>query len=99
MSKKRKTRQQKMIADLRRKVSSPSSPKNETPSSLPAQSLQSYEYVIQKPQQAIATTSTYSFEIKDIYRTSILVAFLIGAELVLFFLLKGKVITIPMLIY
>lgn len=99
MSKKRKTRQQKMIADLRRQVSSPSSLQTEVPSNHPTESLQSYEHLVPKTSQTIITTSPYSFNIRDIYRTAILVAFLIGAELVLFFLLKGKVITIPMLTY
>jgi len=99
MSKKRKTRQQKMITVLRRKASSSPSPKTEMSSSHPTESLQSYNYLISGTPPTTTPTSQYSFDIRDIRRTTILVAFLICAELVLFFLLKGKVLTIPMLTY
>lgn len=92
MSKAKKTRQQKIIADLRRKVV--------------LQSPQHY-YTVTKPLEKPVMTQSFQkehvyaspFLFSDLRKTMFITTVVIGIELALFFLLVKQIITIPMVNY
>lgn len=99
MAKRKKTRQQKIASDFRRK-------QNE----LLEESLSrvsppaSFMYQAKIQQQAVIkakppTTLSYSYLRADLLKTSFLTLALILTQLLLFFLLKNHIINLPMLRY
>ena len=100
MSKLKKTRQKKMIADLHRKlhqqqsISSVSTPEQKT----------HYTYTMKHIQAptAIHTTTTItnlSFIKHDLIKTAFVTGAIISLQILLFFLLKAHIIKIPMISY
>ncbi len=96
MSKDKKTRQQKVIADLRRKLNNT---KNNQISTVPTVSLKSVnlsQISMTKP-TFTSTINSGAYLISDLKRTTFLTAILVGAEIILLFLLKHKIINLSML--
>ena len=101
MAKKKKTRQQKIIADLRRQVNASQShveiqkreEKKENPISI---SLSNKVAIIGKPQ---IFTNTYPYLVNDLRKTAILSLAIIFAQLIFLFVLRNHLITIGGLIY
>ncbi|MBU2632422.1 hypothetical protein KKG52_01785 [Patescibacteria group bacterium] len=91
MAKKKKTRQQKEISDLRRQAQSlmPKQPRKTKPK----------ETTIVKPTQSISSEKIYPNLASDIKKTSILTAAIVTAQLVLYFLLTNNILNIPRLNY
>lgn len=95
MSRQKKTRQQKIIAELRRKLSV-KAPVEVSP-----------EFVVKEPSpskltqinQPLKTTPslTYSYLLPDLLKTTILTMSIITLQLILFFLLKARLIVLPTL--
>ena len=93
MAKRRKTREQKKVADFRHNVHhSPVSytfEKNtKTPKIEPS-----------RPTQTPTTLSAYPFLVKDLTKTFILTTIIMSAQVVIFFMLKNHTIVIPGLTY
>ncbi|MBI2614029.1 MAG: hypothetical protein HYW62_04635 [Candidatus Levybacteria bacterium] len=87
MSKYKKTRQEKIIADFNRQVYSLEkknifSLKNNYPTTI-----------------VYNDTASYSYVFRDVSKTLILTLILIGLQIILFFLLKKQVLLIPNLNY
>lgn len=101
MTKARRTRQQKIIADLHRKLHAQNQGISlETPvsPSLPKQSMYSYTPVnrIQTASPSISLTST-QFVRHDLFKTAIVTSGIIIMQLLLFYLLKIHILIIPMI--
>ena len=96
MSKKKKTRQQKIIADLRRQVTTThtdfSSNEGHQPTVLYTPTQKSI-YTMNTNKQAY--TISYSDISHDLSKTSLLTFAIIAFDMVLFFLLKNHFIRIP----
>ncbi|MBI4079311.1 MAG: hypothetical protein HY429_03385 [Candidatus Levybacteria bacterium] len=94
MSKTKKTRQQKIIADLRRRVGL--QPLQQPPPTLTQATKKlhtgaTFSY--------IEETYTSSFLLSDLRKTLLVTATIVGVETLLFFLHVKQVITIPMVSY
>ncbi len=98
MAKKRKTREEKILADLRHsfthsqgahKVISEAKNKPETQSIL----------IPQYKNQATVSVSAYPYLVKDLSKTAILTGAILVFQVALYFLLKNHVLIIPGLIY
>jgi len=95
MSKKRKTRQQKKIAELRHKLnlqhsSFEAEPEGKKETQKEKKSLYTFEAVKTDNTKKITeeNASTVDYVYKDLKKTSILTASIIGLELILYFFLK-----------
>ena len=100
MSKAKKTRQEKMIADLHRKLHQQQSI---TSVSTPEQKTQ-YTYTIKHTQapmgvSTVTTITNLSLIKHDLIKTTIVTGAIISLQLLLFFLLKAHIIKIPMISY
>ena len=102
MAKKKKTRQQKIIADLRRQVNASQShveetqkreEKRENPVTI---SLSNAATTIRKPQ---IFTNTYPYLVNDLRKTAILSLAIVFAQLIFLFVLRNHIVTIDGLIY
>lgn len=94
MAKKKKTRQQKIIADLRRQVtlSKPQESKPETkPKNFSNPALITYAPKIR--------AVTYPYLKKDLQKTAILTSSVIALQMILYFLLKSHILVLPRLGY
>lgn len=98
MSRKRKTRRQKMLADLRHQVSLSSDTKSpiEPEAEAPLATLNRYQFTFatatkDTPYQRVQTTvlPTYSYLSKDLLKTAIVTGSIVIIELVLTYGLKG----------
>lgn len=96
MSKRRKTRQQKIIAEFRRQVSP--SVKSEKPIATLSQATFSLPTMQPVKPVAVQTASTAYLKY-DIAKTGVLTLAIIAAQLVLFFLLKHHTLVVPNLAY
>ncbi len=101
MAKKKKTRQQKIIADLRRQIYASQdhvvvSVKKETPENQVPSSIIKTNIPIRKPE---IFTNTYPYLVKDLRKTAILSAAIILGQFILLFILKNHIFTIGGLIY
>lgn len=101
MGKKRKTRQEKIIADLKRKLILETNQVSVFPNKKPQEILSTRESIDRTPTYAfdaisVKTTSvsqkaiSQNFFLSDILKTAIVTSSIVFAELVLFFLLKIK---------
>lgn len=113
MSKHKKTRQEKIIADLRRKLAY----QNSTQKSKPLEKLQEkksvaenklmtphFQYQTKPPEINIGSQKTtnsnkYPYLKHDLLKTGILTGSFLIAEFLLFFILKNHFINLPMLNY
>nr|MBI5455730.1 hypothetical protein [Candidatus Levybacteria bacterium] len=97
MAKVRKTREQKKLADLRHNFTH-SLAKNTYPKA--KITLEVKENPITSPKtQSVISLNEYPYLIKDLSKTGILTALILGFQIVLFFLLKNHTLKIPGLIY
>lgn len=97
MAKKRKTREQKKLADLRHNFTHTLVNHSHSEAKISLQSNENVKHQI-KPQTVIAINE-YPYLAKDLSKTGLLTAAILGFQLTLFFLLKNHFITIPGLIY
>lgn len=102
MAKYKKTRQQKIISDLRKKLQTVSEETVETNN----QSNQGFSYQYsankrtnQQPTKSASIKNDYSYLSHDIFRIGILTGTIILAQLILFFLLKNHIVILPMVKY
>ncbi|MBI2031330.1 MAG: hypothetical protein HYT08_01825 [Candidatus Levybacteria bacterium] len=98
---KKKTRKQKVLADLHRKMQS-----LETHSSIALneeKKIKSSEVPRIKPQTTVTyrplAINTYPFLLKDISRTGILTAIILAFQIILLFLLKNHIISLQGISY
>ncbi len=102
---KRKTRQQKIIADLRRQInasqtkSAPLEKKIEKRERPASPSLNLATLSLGEKKQPVSTFTNTSYLIKDLQKTGILTASIIAVQLVLLVILKNHILTIPGLNY
>lgn len=107
MTKRKKTREQKIISQLRRKLqlSSSSPSANKITSNIPNTHLYSYtDTETKRTVQSQITKNnikniTYTHLRKDLIKTSATTATIVVAELILLFLLKNNLITISKLTF
>lgn len=99
MGKKKKTREQKIIADLRHQLAQTAP--SYTLSKIEEHHQEKHVYSpLQSSQTAVKVSSaSYAYLSHDLIKTGILTASLMGIQLVLFFLLKNHIVRIPMLSY
>lgn len=97
MAKKRKTRQQKIIADLRHNFNHPLV--NQSPSEAKIKLQEAtINQSVQKAKK-ITPANEYPFLVKDITKTGVLTVSILAFQVALFFLLKNHTLTIPGLNY
>lgn len=98
---KRKTRQQKIIADLRRKLHSQQ--KSTVSLYTNDQKLENANQVYKLTTPSMTTgridTITYSYLRQDIIKTLFVTTVIIGLQIVLFLLLKNHILVLPVLTY
>lgn len=90
----RKTRKEKVIAQLRRKLAQTDELTNTTVTS-PAYPMSSYKFSQSK--RDTITTETHIYLRNDLLKTVIFTALVVAIELSLFFLTKNKLIKIPII--
>lgn len=99
MGKKKKTREQKIIADLRNQLAQTAPSYTLSKTEEHRQEKHVYN-PLQSPQTTVKVSNgTYAYLSHDLIKTGILTASLTGIQLVLFFLLKNHIVRIPMLSY
>lgn len=97
MAKKKKTRQQKIIADLRRQINASqtkSAPLVPLPISLDLPKIKPPE-----KQSSAGTFINKSYLVKDLQKTAILTASIVAVQLVLLLILKNHILVLNGLIY
>ncbi|MCL6096426.1 MAG: hypothetical protein M1444_01955 [Patescibacteria group bacterium] len=105
MAKKKKTRQQKIIADLRRQInasqkkSAPVEKKIENRQQTIIPSLNLPQINLSETKQTAGAFANMSYLVKDLQKTTILTASIISFQLILLFILKNHIITLNGLIY
>jgi hypothetical protein len=105
MAKKKKTRQQKIIADLRRQInasqpkSAPVEKKIEKSKKPTSPSLNLPIINLSEKKQASSTFTNIAYLAKDLQKTAILTTSIIACQLILLFILKNHIITLNGLIY
>ena len=97
MAKRRKTREQKKLADLRHNFTHTLVNHTHSEAKIKLEEKKDVK-PFTKPQTSVAINE-YPYLIKDLSKTGLLTATILGLQLVLFFLLKNHVFTIPGLIY
>jgi len=102
---KRKTRQQKIIADLRRQIntsqtkSAPLEKKIEKREVPLSPSLNLPTLSLNEKKQSVSTFTNTAYLIKDLQKTAILTASIVAAQLILLVILKNHILTLNGLIY
>ena len=102
---KRKTRQQKIIADLRRQINAsqtksvPLEKKVEKREQPPSPSLNLPSLNLSEKRESISTFTNTVYLIKDLRKTAILTASIIAVQLILLLILKNHIFTLNGLIY
>lgn len=101
MSRRKKTREQKKIADLRKKLQEQTSPSvmQTKASGLPSQPMVRYNIPLAIKKDSLYSPSSYVTIVHDVRKTFLLTTSIITVELILFFLLTHHIVTIPMLRY
>ncbi len=105
MAKRKKTRQQKIIADLRRQInasqtkSAPFEEKIEKREQSLSLSLNLPKLKLSEKKQPVSTFTNTSYLIKDLQKTAILTTSIVAFQLILLFILKSHIITLNGLIY
>lgn len=97
MAKRRKTREQKKLADLRHNFNHSFVNKIHSEAKIKLETIKSPEISPKKQTEVIL--NEYPFLIKDLSKTGILTLLILGFQFVLFFLLKNQTLKIPGLIY
>lgn len=97
MAKKRKTREQKKLADLRHNFTH-ALVKN-TISEAKIRTLPKEKSQASEKLTTITTLNEYPYLMKDLSKTAMLTAAMLSLQFLLFFLLKNNIINIPGLIY
>jgi hypothetical protein len=97
MAKKRKTREQKKLADQRHNFTHSLANHSHSEAKISLQNKENVKPLI-KP-HAVVSINEYPYLIKDLSKTGLLTAAIITSQLILFFLLKNHIFTIPGLIY
>ena len=101
MAKARKTREQKKLADLRHNFTHSlvkntySKPNSEAKTTLDVKE----NPITLLKTQSIISLNEYPYLMKDLSKTGILTALILGLQIILFFLLKNHTLKIPGLIY
>jgi hypothetical protein len=96
MGKTRKTHREKLIADLRRKVYSLEA---QQPSFSQEKESKS---IVNMPYHTASTTiaiKSHVYLTRDLFKTSILTGIIVLIQLILFFLLKNHILTLPIVKY
>jgi len=96
MGKRRKTYKEKIIADLRRKVYSLEGQK---PFSLEEKESKIINTIPISTQASAISISSHSYLMKDIFKTGVLTGIIVLIQLILYFLLKNHILTLPMVRY
>lgn len=96
MAKRKKTRQQKIIADLRRKLQME---KRSVSSEMILDVKHGKDIPVKTSQDVKPALSKYPYLMHDLYKTGILTGGIIIAQLVLLFLLKNYIVVLPMVRY
>ena len=97
MAKKRKTREQKKLADLRHTFTH-----SIVTHQLPQANItlpRTVDLKIVKQTPTAVSTDVYAYVVKDLSKTAFLTAIILGIQIVLFFMLKNHIFTIPALSY
>ena len=97
MAKKRKTRQQKIIADLRHNFNHPLVNQSSSEAKIKLQTA-TISQSVQKAQKT-TTANEYPFLVKDLTKTGVLTVSILAFQVALFFLLKNHTLIIPGLNY
>lgn len=94
MAKQKKTRQEKIIADLRRQLTQT---KRKLPTSIISPSIS----LTAQPQynMPIKTAFPHSYLLPDLTKTSLVTSIILIGEFVLFFLLKKQILVLPMITF
>lgn len=105
MAKRKKTRQQKIIADLRRQINAsqtksvPLEEKIEKREQSLSLSLNLPKLNLSEKKQPVSTFTDTSYLIKDLRKTAVLTTSIIAVQLILLFILKNNILTLNGLIY
>lgn len=103
MSKKKKTKQQKIIAELRHKITSqnqfnyqPSLNNESSKDQKPQEANKSFSFSTSiKTSSALKPSASISFTYHDLFKTGILTGSIIAFELILFVLLQKHILVLP----
>lgn len=101
MAKKKKTRQQKIVADLKRElVKKTLSSQNDQVVKLdtPKEILPKKEFLA-KPVEKKDNATNYNYLIRDLRKTALLTTSIIALQIILFFILTNKILVLPGLSY
>ncbi len=101
MAKKKKTKQQKIVADLRRQLLKKNlSNKNETP--VVKSVRDDKKPLIEEPQIKVVKKETnfnYSYLTHDLKKTAVLTSSIVALQIILYFALTNKILILPGLSY
>ena len=97
MAKRRKTREQKKLADLRHNFTHPLVSNVHSEAKIELETKENAK-ILEKIQPVISLNE-YPYLIKDLSKTGVLTALILGFQVILFFLLKNHTLKIPGLIY
>ena len=97
MAKRRKTREQKKIADLRHSFTHSLVKSNDSEAKIVLQNKKNIIPLIKS--QPLAYINEYPYLIKDLSKTGLVTSLILGFQVILFFLLKNHTLKIPGLIY
>ena len=100
---KRKTKQQKMIADLKRKIQSKESVSPSQTSASPVHGTTTFTFSAPKNTTSytprVQSHALYALPFADLKKTAIVTSTVLIAQVILFFLLRHHIITLPMVNY
>ena len=94
MSKHNKTRNQKIISDLRRKLQTVNSSVTNS-IAFPEKSMQEKKISLSENRTTQLYVNLAPYLYRDLMKTALLVSLIIAAQFILFFLLKNHVIALP----
>lgn len=97
MAKRRKTREQKKLADLRHTFTHTLAKSTYSKAKIKIEIKENQE--ILERNKTVITLNEYPFLIKDLSKTGALTALILGFQIILFFLLKNHILIIPKLSY
>lgn len=96
MAKRRKTREQKKLADLRHNFTHSFVQNGHYEANI---KLETKENANISQAQPTTSLNEYPYLVKDLSKTGVLTALILGFQIILFFLLKNHILKIPGLIY
>lgn len=97
MAKRRKTREQKKLADLRHNFTHSFVQNVHSEAKIKLETKE--DPIISEKIQTVSSLNEYPFLIKDLSKTGVLTTLILGFQIILFFLLKNHTLKIPGLIY